>query len=405
MAGIGDLVAHLGLDNSGFKKGLTSSRSMLSSFAGGMGRLLSPVGAAFAGVAGVAGIGLLVKNSFEGVDALAKFGQKLGITADQAAGFQHAAELSGVSADQLSAAMQGLSRNGLDIFTVADEIAAIEDPAQRSAYAFKVLGKSGSELIPLLAGGSRSLREMVAEGSKLSGLVGLDTAKVEAANDAISRSKAAFVGVANIVAVELAPAVEWAAIQMQGFVGYAKTGVSTMRQLVQMGKEFLGVQSQLVVEQNKWKQVGLADEAQIGGASAAEEIQHLKDEIALLNGETTKAQLKVRDLLNEGVSEQEAFQVGGLMAMREATERAIQERERLAEEARREAMFPGADNQSQPTDARAALAGSQEAASIMLRGIAGKSMEQIAAKQLAVQQQTLIAIKANKPMRFVPLSL
>jgi hypothetical protein len=57
------------------------------------------------------------------------------------------------------------------------------------------------------------------------------------------------------------------------------------------------------------------------------------------------------------------------------------------------------------TDLKASFRGSQEAASIMLRGIGGKSMEAIAQKQLGVQQQTLAAVKANKPPALIPVSL
>ncbi len=237
MAGIGDLVAHLGIDNSGFKKGLSSSRSMLSAFAGGVAGLISPIGAAFAGLAGTAGIGLLVKSSFEGVDALAKFGQKLGLTADQAAGFKHAAELSGVSTDALQAALQRANREGLDIFQIADNIAAIQDPAERSKYAFETLGKSGADLIPLLMGGSEALRGMVDEGAKLSGLKGLDASKVEEANDAISRARAAFEGIGNIISVTLAPAVEWAAIKMQDLALWIQSGSGYLQTLGEVGAQ------------------------------------------------------------------------------------------------------------------------------------------------------------------------
>lgn len=55
---------------------------------------------------------------------------------------------------------------------------------------------------------------------------------------------------------------------------------------------------------------------------------------------------------------------------------------------------------------KAAFKGSQEAASIMLRGVGGgKTMEQIAQKQLTVQQQTLAAVKVNKPVPLQPLTI
>ena len=65
MAGIGDLVARLGLDNSNFKRGLASSRSMLSSFASGVTGLFSPLTGALAGITGGISVGFGVKLAAE----------------------------------------------------------------------------------------------------------------------------------------------------------------------------------------------------------------------------------------------------------------------------------------------------------------------------------------------------
>jgi hypothetical protein len=52
-------------------------------------------------------------------------------------------------------------KNNADIFNeMADKIQSIKDPAERSALAFDLMGKSGRELIPLLERGSKAMAEM-----------------------------------------------------------------------------------------------------------------------------------------------------------------------------------------------------------------------------------------------------
>lgn len=62
---------------------------------------------------------------------------------------------------------------------VADRIARIEDPAQRTAAALGIFGRGGAELIPLVAGGAAGIAKLTAEASRL-GLV-MSTEDAEAA--------------------------------------------------------------------------------------------------------------------------------------------------------------------------------------------------------------------------------
>lgn len=447
MAGIGDLVAHLGLDNSGFKKGLASSRSLLSSFAGGVAGLISPLGAAFAGLAGVAGIGALVKGSFETVDALSELGSTMGMSASQMAGWAHAAELSSLSTEELVKGVRKLATSGVDIFALADQIAAVTNPAEQARMAIDALGESGAKFLPLLQGGSASIREMVNEGSKLSGLEGLDATKVEAANDAITRAQAAVQGLGNMFAVELAPWVESVAKEMQSL------GMVAMFMF-----QNLGDYGELA-----WTRVKL------GAVSTWESIWHLFTEQIpaalswfgenwnnVWNDLLNRTDLFIQNLgknIGQAMSEIWDYIVSGgkdkmelawvplqqgfirtIEKLPEIPERALSELEmqlqaqadaigedlgnRLAEK-----LYGGMEDgaaavgvggiagvrtpgaQSKNNGLKAALAGSSEAASILLRGKGGKSIEQIAEKQLAVQQQTLLAVKTNKPQQLQPLTL
>jgi hypothetical protein len=213
---------------SGLSSGLASAGAGIT----GLIAKLGPLAVAAAGVAGIAGIGAMVKSSMDSIDATAKMADSLGISTEAMVGMEHAANLSGVSNDALKAGLNRLARQGLDIGDVADRMASITDPTERAQYAFKVLGKSGQDMIPLLKDGAAALHGMVAEGAELKGFSREDAAAVEEANDAISRIQASFVGVANTVAITLAPAMTWVAEKATWLGKSIKTVFDMLRPVV-----------------------------------------------------------------------------------------------------------------------------------------------------------------------------
>jgi hypothetical protein len=175
----------------------------------------APIAGVVAGVVSVAkGIGA-VTGAFDDIDRIAKAADALGLTTEDMVGLEHAAELSGVSTEALGNAMQKAVRKGTDLFTIADKIAAAESPTERAKIAFDELGRSGQDLIPLLSEGGDAIRAMMAEGSALAGFSREDAAKVEEANDALSRMQLAFTGIAREAAIALAPAVDLIAVGVQ----------------------------------------------------------------------------------------------------------------------------------------------------------------------------------------------
>jgi hypothetical protein len=149
-----------------------------------------------------------VNGVMESIDSIAKLSSALGISADKLAGYEHAANLSGVSTEQLRAGINRLARQGLTLEDVADQMAALETPTERAQLAVKLLGRGGQALIPMLQGGRDALRQMVDEGIRLSGLKGMNVAQIEAANDAMTRVKAAIDGVVRMFLITLAPVIE-----------------------------------------------------------------------------------------------------------------------------------------------------------------------------------------------------
>lgn len=133
-----------------------------------------------------------------------------------------------------------------------------------------------------------------------------------------------------------------------------------------------------------------AEKEQQKTLSGLAKITSLKDQIDLLNGSATNAEVAMREMWRSGFSQEQIDEVGSL----------TEELDRLKEE---EANSKKKDpkeksGKSGPDSLKAAFQGSSEAASIMLSGVGGgKSVEQIAGKQLSVQEKMLQAVKDNKP--------
>lgn len=194
--------------------------------------------AALAAVVGVGAFGALVRQSFEAIDANAKLADRLGITTQTLAGLQHAANLANVSQQTLITAsrhlatgiseaaagtgeakrafdMLGLSAQNLlrlpmdqQLSVIIDRLRGVENVTQRNALAADIFGARATEMLNLISGGSQALQE-AAEDAKAWGLAldRVDSAKVEAANDAILRVQGAAKGVSNTIAVVLSPVI------------------------------------------------------------------------------------------------------------------------------------------------------------------------------------------------------
>lgn len=211
-----------------------------------------------------AATGAMVNSQLRQVDSIAKTSDKLGIQTKQLIGLQHAAELTGNSSEMFSTALQRMTRRaseaakgtGVMVGTLkelnidAQEFAALSPDAQfiklsesfkgvasqgdRVRLAMQAFDTEGVSLVNTMALGADGLREAVREAEKFGIAISrTDAAKVEAANDAITRAKSAFTGAARTLTVELAPIIEAiankfaeAAVEGGGFAEEIKSGVS-----------------------------------------------------------------------------------------------------------------------------------------------------------------------------------
>jgi TP901 family phage tail tape measure protein len=193
-------------------------------------------------------------------DALAKQSQALGVSTAELQGWQHAAALSGSSADEFSAAFTKFTRNvneaseaaagpaakafkdlGVDIKDGAGNLGApidlldgvvkglegIQDPAKRTALVMDLFGKSGAKLLPLFSEGEEGLRKLRAEVQELG--FGFDEAFLENAqevNDNVDRLKAGLKGVGIQILSEVLPGItaftKQAVALTKSFIGWIK---------------------------------------------------------------------------------------------------------------------------------------------------------------------------------------
>lgn len=203
------------------------------------------IGAAAAGAAVFAAASALVATQMESIDVTAKVADRLGVTTEALAGMRHAANLAGVGADEFDSTLEKLSKNlgeaaakggpaadalkdlGLDakalaaipvdqaMRQIADGIKGVGNASERSRLAVEIFGKTGQSLINVLSDGAEGFDKAQEEAEKYGLAVSrVDAAKVEAANDAITRAGAVIQGIGSKIAVELAPYIEAAANKM-----------------------------------------------------------------------------------------------------------------------------------------------------------------------------------------------
>jgi len=95
---------------------------------------------------------------------------------------------------------------------IADAVDSLANPVDKANALMTIFGKTGINMSAVVAGGSEALKAMSADAEKLGlSFSRVDAAKVELANDAISRMWKLFEGVGNTLAIQLAPYIEAAA--------------------------------------------------------------------------------------------------------------------------------------------------------------------------------------------------
>lgn len=220
-------------------------------------------GAAVAGIGAGVGIASLVRSSFAAIDSTSKLADRLGITTESLVALHQAAKISGGGIDEVDASLrkfistigqtseasslgrllrglgisaQSLASVGLDeaIAQVADVLQSLPNAADRAALAVQLFGRDGLKMVNILQGGRQALAGFAKETERLGTSFGrVDGAKIEAANDAVTRMRDVFSGLANTIAFELAPFVEAIANRFVNWATEGSRGANFVRSAVE----------------------------------------------------------------------------------------------------------------------------------------------------------------------------
>jgi lambda family phage tail tape measure protein len=234
MALISRLGVVLGLDTGEFNEKLGVANEKLEKFSTSL-----KVGLGAAATAAAGFIIEATKKAAEYADEMGKAAQKIGVTTEALSKLKYAANLSDVSFEALQTGLKKLSVNmesaatgnkamgdafksfGVSVtnskgdlksadevlYQLADTFAKMPDGVQKTAMAVKVFGKTGQDLIPLLNGGAKALKDAGIEAENFGMVVTEKAAKsAEKFNDNMKRMKEASEGLSISIGNKFIPA-------------------------------------------------------------------------------------------------------------------------------------------------------------------------------------------------------
>ncbi len=199
-----------------------------------------------------------IKGSIEAISQTKILAERVGMSAEAFGKLSYAARLAHMDQDSLAVSLEQMSKRlgevaiegsgpaadalkrlGLNagklarmgnegaFYKIISVLEGIKNPAERSAVAMDLFGKSGQAMINLVAQGGEEIKRSGEEALRLGvALNQLDTAKVEEADQAFIKLSAAGQGFTNMLAVQLAPYITYVTEKYLDF-GYAGTKSAT----------------------------------------------------------------------------------------------------------------------------------------------------------------------------------
>ena len=196
-----------------------------------------------------AGMGLLIRQSVNATDALAKTASRIGTTTRELQKLQFASEISGLNIQQANMALQRFSRRaaeaargtgeaqgvirelGLDarelakaplseaMLMLADAFENVEGGTQQLRIAFKLFDSEGAGMVTMLNQGSEAMRELFQEAEALGFLLSANAvAGVEETQDAFTRLSYVLAGLRDQFVAVIAPAIQFVTDQLTAFI-------------------------------------------------------------------------------------------------------------------------------------------------------------------------------------------
>jgi hypothetical protein len=341
MASLGRLVASLALDTAEFVGGLDKASYQAKQFERNVTKTFSAAASAakgfigaMVGVAAIGSFGKQIKDAIDYADALGKAAQVAGVTANELGGMRAAAQLAGVSTQEMDVAVKKLSQamtlaydggeKQVDMFKrlgvqirdtvnggmlpatevikqVADRFATMQDGAQKVAIATELFGKAGANLIPMLNQGSEALQQQIGFWQEYYGVSDEAAKAAEAFNDTLTMVSTVMQGGFMRIAEALLPTLQTMASyildvskEMNGAsaagdgmrvviaaVSIAFVGLTNGVRLVLIALGTLGKMMSAIAE-GRWGDVGVAfskgmDEMAASSVRAGQAIKELID--------------------------------------------------------------------------------------------------------------------------------
>lgn len=211
MAGRADIKAggafiELFVKDGKFKQQIAGARSTFTSLATGVAVI--GAGIAAAGAAILTPLAAAVKHFADTGGALHDMSQRTGLSAARLAFLNFAAEQTGARIEDIETALKHAAKQGFSPEHFADlgkQVAAIEDPAKRTARAMELFGKSGTMLLPMFA----ELDDLQKRWDKLGiGPSAESVALADELGDAWTDLKSALSAIVFEIGAALAPAVK-----------------------------------------------------------------------------------------------------------------------------------------------------------------------------------------------------
>jgi len=240
MSQIGALSVKIGADTKDLTKGLSAAKGEIGGLDSSIKNMLPSVKQiAIVATAAAAALGVMVKRAIDTADNMGKAAQKVGVTTEELSKLEYAAKLANVSSGELQSSLMRLTKGMSDaaqgtgeaqkgfaalgiqvkasdgslksstqvMEEVADRFAGMKDGAEKTALAISIFGRAGANMIPLLNGGSKAIREAGDELERMGGVVTADAARqAERFNDNITRLKETFSGLVMQLANRVLPA-------------------------------------------------------------------------------------------------------------------------------------------------------------------------------------------------------
>jgi len=243
---LGSLVLSLSADMARFQADMgkankiaqDTARTMSGHF-DAMGRAIVKTTGLMVGFAGAASLGGLVKSVVDLQDEMSKMSQKVGVNIEELSGMAYAAGLADVSTEQLAKGMGKLNKAMYDaagdpnggpaktfraigvsvvdaagklrkaddvMVDIAGKFAGMRDGAEKTALSMEVFGKAGADMIPLLNGGAKGLKDATEEARRFGLVIDEEAGKrAEEFNDNLTRLKDITQGAALAFANEMLP--------------------------------------------------------------------------------------------------------------------------------------------------------------------------------------------------------